>query len=148
MDKDRIAGSAKQIKGSIKEVAGKVVGDAKIEAGSESETGRRSRSCEGAAVVQTLVCVPDRSHRDVGASIRMDIVEAGDTVRGALLTQYGGSAVPFTAPSRRSKARETAENRGDIDHGERSRGPVRTHSVSNSPSREQRAKDRDHVANT
>jgi uncharacterized protein YjbJ (UPF0337 family) len=36
MDKDRIAGSAKQIKGSIKEVAGKVVGDAKIEAGSES----------------------------------------------------------------------------------------------------------------
>ena len=27
MDKDRIAGSAKQIKGSIKEVAGKVVGD-------------------------------------------------------------------------------------------------------------------------
>jgi uncharacterized protein YjbJ (UPF0337 family) len=32
MDKDRIAGSAKQIKGSIKEVAGKIVGDAKIEA--------------------------------------------------------------------------------------------------------------------
>jgi len=31
MDKDRIAGSAKQVKGSIKEAAGKAVGDAKLE---------------------------------------------------------------------------------------------------------------------
>lgn len=31
MDKDRIAGSAKAIKGSVKEVAGKAVGDAKLE---------------------------------------------------------------------------------------------------------------------
>jgi uncharacterized protein YjbJ (UPF0337 family) len=30
MDKDRIAGSAKQIKGSLKEAAGKVLGDAKL----------------------------------------------------------------------------------------------------------------------
>jgi uncharacterized protein YjbJ (UPF0337 family) len=30
MDKDRIAGAAKQIKGSIKETVGKVVGDAKL----------------------------------------------------------------------------------------------------------------------
>lgn len=30
MDKDRIAGSAKQIKGSIKEAIGKAVGDAKL----------------------------------------------------------------------------------------------------------------------
>ena len=30
MDKDRIAGAAKQIKGSIKETIGKVVGDAKL----------------------------------------------------------------------------------------------------------------------
>jgi uncharacterized protein YjbJ (UPF0337 family) len=31
MDKDRIEGSAKQAKGSIKEKAGKVLGDAKLE---------------------------------------------------------------------------------------------------------------------
>jgi uncharacterized protein YjbJ (UPF0337 family) len=32
MDKDRIEGSANQAKGSIKEMAGKVTGDAKLEA--------------------------------------------------------------------------------------------------------------------
>ena len=32
MDKDRVIGSAKQIKGIVKQVAGKVVGDAKLEA--------------------------------------------------------------------------------------------------------------------
>ncbi len=31
MDKDRIIGSAKKIKGSIKEAAGKAIGDAKLE---------------------------------------------------------------------------------------------------------------------
>lgn len=31
MDEDRIIGSAKQIKGSIKETVGKVVGDAKLQ---------------------------------------------------------------------------------------------------------------------
>jgi uncharacterized protein YjbJ (UPF0337 family) len=31
MDKDRIAGSARTIKGSIKQVVGKAVGDAKLE---------------------------------------------------------------------------------------------------------------------
>ena len=31
MDKDRVEGSAKQAKGSIKETAGKVLGDAKLE---------------------------------------------------------------------------------------------------------------------
>ena len=31
MDKNRIAGSAKQMKGSIKEAVGKVAGDAKLE---------------------------------------------------------------------------------------------------------------------
>jgi uncharacterized protein YjbJ (UPF0337 family) len=31
MDKDRIQGSAVQVKGKIKEVAGKVVGDSKLE---------------------------------------------------------------------------------------------------------------------
>jgi uncharacterized protein YjbJ (UPF0337 family) len=31
MDKDRIAGSAKQVKGTVKQVVGKAVGDAKLE---------------------------------------------------------------------------------------------------------------------
>ena len=31
MDKDRVVGSAKQIKGTVKEVVGKAVGDAKLE---------------------------------------------------------------------------------------------------------------------
>ena len=31
MDKDRVAGSAKQVKGSIKQGVGKAVGDAKLE---------------------------------------------------------------------------------------------------------------------
>jgi uncharacterized protein YjbJ (UPF0337 family) len=32
MDKDRIAGAAKEIKGSVKETIGKAVGDAKLQA--------------------------------------------------------------------------------------------------------------------
>jgi uncharacterized protein YjbJ (UPF0337 family) len=32
MDKDRVAGSAQQVKGGIKEAAGKVTGDAKLQA--------------------------------------------------------------------------------------------------------------------
>jgi uncharacterized protein YjbJ (UPF0337 family) len=31
MDKDRVVGSAKQIKGKVKQVVGKAVGDAKLE---------------------------------------------------------------------------------------------------------------------
>ena len=31
MDKDRVAGSAKQIKGTVKELVGKATGDAKLE---------------------------------------------------------------------------------------------------------------------
>ena len=37
MDKDRIVGSAKQIKGSIKETVGKVVGDAKLQVDGKSD---------------------------------------------------------------------------------------------------------------
>jgi uncharacterized protein YjbJ (UPF0337 family) len=32
MDKDRIAGSAKQVKGTVKQAVGKVLGDAKLKA--------------------------------------------------------------------------------------------------------------------
>jgi uncharacterized protein YjbJ (UPF0337 family) len=32
MDKDRVIGSAKQVKGTVKQVVGKAVGDAKLEA--------------------------------------------------------------------------------------------------------------------
>jgi uncharacterized protein YjbJ (UPF0337 family) len=31
MDKDRVAGSAKQVKGAVKQAVGKVVGDVKLE---------------------------------------------------------------------------------------------------------------------
>jgi uncharacterized protein YjbJ (UPF0337 family) len=37
MDKDRIQGSAKQAKGAIKEVAGKVTGDAKLQANGKAD---------------------------------------------------------------------------------------------------------------
>jgi len=37
MDKDRIAGSAKQVKGSIKETVGKAVGDVKLQSEGESD---------------------------------------------------------------------------------------------------------------
>jgi uncharacterized protein YjbJ (UPF0337 family) len=32
MDKDRVVGAAKQVKGEVKQVVGKLVGDAKLEA--------------------------------------------------------------------------------------------------------------------
>jgi uncharacterized protein YjbJ (UPF0337 family) len=37
MDKDRIAGSAKEIKGSIKEKVGKAVGDAKLQSDGKAD---------------------------------------------------------------------------------------------------------------
>jgi uncharacterized protein YjbJ (UPF0337 family) len=37
MDKDRIEGSAKQFKGSVKETVGKVTGDAKLESEGKSD---------------------------------------------------------------------------------------------------------------
>ena len=37
MDKDRIEGSAKQAKGAIKEVAGKLTGDAKLQADGKTD---------------------------------------------------------------------------------------------------------------
>jgi uncharacterized protein YjbJ (UPF0337 family) len=37
MDKDRIAGAAHEVKGSVKEVVGKVVGDAKMQSDGKAE---------------------------------------------------------------------------------------------------------------
>ena len=37
MDKDRIAGVAKEVKGSVKEAVGKVVGDAKLQSDGKAE---------------------------------------------------------------------------------------------------------------
>jgi uncharacterized protein YjbJ (UPF0337 family) len=37
MDKDRIEGAAKQAKGTIKDIAGKVTGDAKLQAEGKAE---------------------------------------------------------------------------------------------------------------
>ena len=37
MDKDRIAGTAKEIKGSVKETIGKAVGDAKLQSDGQAD---------------------------------------------------------------------------------------------------------------
>jgi uncharacterized protein YjbJ (UPF0337 family) len=37
MDKDRVAGSAKQVKGTLKQAVGKVVGDAKLESEGQAD---------------------------------------------------------------------------------------------------------------
>ena len=37
MDKDRIVGSAKEIKGAVKQVVGKAVGDAKLESEGQAD---------------------------------------------------------------------------------------------------------------
>ncbi len=37
MDKDRVAGSAKQAKGKVKQAAGRAIGDAKLEADGRAE---------------------------------------------------------------------------------------------------------------
>ncbi len=39
MDKDRVIGSAKVVKGKIKEAVGKAVGDAKLESEGKADTG-------------------------------------------------------------------------------------------------------------
>ena len=45
-DKDRVEGSAKEIKGRIKEVAGKVLGDAKLE--SDGKAGQAAGKIQNA----------------------------------------------------------------------------------------------------
>ena len=40
MDKDRVVGSAKQVKGTVKQVVGNAVGDSKLESGGPSRQGR------------------------------------------------------------------------------------------------------------
>jgi len=49
MDKDRLAGSAKQAKGSMKEVAGKILGDGKMrtEGAAEKEAGKAQNAAGG-----------------------------------------------------------------------------------------------------
>ena len=48
MDKDRIKGSAKEAKGKVKEVAGKVTGDAKLESeGKADKTAGKVRNAFG-----------------------------------------------------------------------------------------------------
>ncbi len=50
MDKDRIEGAAKQVKGTIKEAIGKVTGDAKIQAeGVAEKTAGKVQSSVGGA---------------------------------------------------------------------------------------------------
>ena len=48
MDKDRIKGSAEQAKGAVKEVAGKVTGDAKLQSeGNADKTAGKIRNAVG-----------------------------------------------------------------------------------------------------
>jgi uncharacterized protein YjbJ (UPF0337 family) len=49
MDKDRVAGSAKQTKGSVKEAIGKITGDSKTQAegASEKTTGQAQNAVGG-----------------------------------------------------------------------------------------------------
>jgi len=47
MDKDRVAGTAKQAKGSVKEMAGKVLGDSKLKA--EGATDKLAGKAQNAA---------------------------------------------------------------------------------------------------
>jgi uncharacterized protein YjbJ (UPF0337 family) len=49
MDKDRVEGSAKQVKGAVKEAVGKVVGDAKLEA--EGKLTRPKGNCKTPSAV-------------------------------------------------------------------------------------------------
>jgi uncharacterized protein YjbJ (UPF0337 family) len=44
MDKDRVAGSAKQVKGTIKELVGKAIGDTKLEKARPTRSKARSRT--------------------------------------------------------------------------------------------------------
>jgi uncharacterized protein YjbJ (UPF0337 family) len=69
MDKDRIKGSAQQAKGKIKEVAGKVSGDAKLE--SEGKADKASGKVRNAIGVQGYasrqVGSGKHAHRPCGA---------------------------------------------------------------------------------
>ena len=48
VDKDRIAGSAKEIKGAVKQVAGKLVGDVRLESqGRAEETAGKIQNAVG-----------------------------------------------------------------------------------------------------
>jgi uncharacterized protein YjbJ (UPF0337 family) len=47
MDKDRIEGSAKEIKGKAKEVVGKVLGDAKLESEGKADRGKIQNAVGG-----------------------------------------------------------------------------------------------------
>jgi hypothetical protein len=49
MDKDRIAGSAKEIKGAVKQVVGKAVGDAKLQSEGKADKRIRSRTPSAAS---------------------------------------------------------------------------------------------------
>ena len=53
MDKDRIVGSVKQIKGSIKETLGKVVGDTKLQSEGTADQAKGTRFTMLSAVSKT-----------------------------------------------------------------------------------------------
>jgi uncharacterized protein YjbJ (UPF0337 family) len=62
MDKDRIEGSAKQVKGAIKEAAGKVTGDSKMKAeGAADKLAGKVQNAVGGA--KDAIRDADKPHR-------------------------------------------------------------------------------------
>ena len=55
MDKDRIAGSAKEIKGAVKQAVGKAVGDAKPESEGKADEDQRARFRTRSAASRTTL---------------------------------------------------------------------------------------------
>jgi len=66
MDKDRVIGSAKQIKGTVKQVVGKAVGDAKLEAEGNAD------KIEG-QVQNAVGGLKDTLRRVVGFAVPVDV---------------------------------------------------------------------------
>jgi hypothetical protein len=66
MDKDRIKGSAQQAKGKVKEVAGKVTGDAKLESEGKAD--------KAAGIKDTQISLLPRGVRRVPAAWQSETV--------------------------------------------------------------------------
>src|SRR5471032_2289756 len=113
MDKDRIAGSAKDFAGKVEGAVGDVTGDA--------QTRAAGRACEATGTVQNLYCQAKDAAGDAAVSYAKDAYEnSGDTLRdgseavakkvqdnplGALLVAGGigfALALLMTRPPRRA----------------------------------------------
>ena len=77
VDKDRIAGSAKEIKGSVKQAAGKLVGDAKLESqGAAEKTAGKIQNAVG-GLKDTLKETPKAGNQRVSAGCPLGHADDG-----------------------------------------------------------------------